>query len=348
MGKFDVIVFDGYNSSTMNVTRKSRSVRISQTVKIDENYMCTTDRNEFLTNYTSKENFVTALPAKLEANGIKVVFCPGDADTIIVKVALEYENRPVIIFADDVDILCLLLHHLYILRDHGEIYLKNMTRKNDTEIRSCYHIQDIIDASENVHVEYILFCHAFTGYDTISTIHMFGKTSILAKLKGSSKLRNIADQFYLDDMSEKDIGNATIRFFELLHFASSTLQRIRKQKFNGMVAADCSKVDPALLQPSPRAVFHHGFRVGGWGWVIENKMYTPIMTDIEAGPPDLLKVIRCGCKGPCGNSCSCRKAGLNCASTCKECHGITCTDAPVTEPEVEEDEHERNFLDIFY
>lgn len=108
-----------------------------------------------------------------EANIIKAVLCPSDADTTIVKVALEYENRPVTIFADDTDILCLVLHHLYILRDHGDIYLKNMTRKNDAELRPCYRIQDIIDASESVHVEYILFCHAFTGCETISKC--FGK-----------------------------------------------------------------------------------------------------------------------------------------------------------------------------
>ena len=58
------------------------------------------------------------------------------------------------------------------------------------------------------------------------------------------------------------------------------------------------------------------------------------MTDIEAGPPDLLKVIRCGCKGPCRNSCSCRKTGLNCAFTCKECHGITYTNAQSLSPKL--------------
>ena len=61
------------------------------------------------------------------------------------------------------------------------IYIKNMTQKKDTEVRSCYHIQDIIDASENVHIEYILFCYVFTGCDTISAFHMF---------------RKISDQFY--------------------------------------------------------------------------------------------------------------------------------------------------------
>ena len=220
MEKLDVVVFGEYISSTKDVTYKSRSVRTSQTVEIDEIYideMCTTDRNKFLTNYRNTENFVTALAAKLE-----VVLCPSDANTTIVKVALGYENRPMTISADDTDILCLVLHQLCILRDHGDIYLNNITRKNDTEVGSCYRIQDIIDASQNVHVEYILFCHAFTGCDTISAIHMFEKTSILAKLKGSSKLRNIADQFYLEDMSVEDVGNAAICIFELLHSASST------------------------------------------------------------------------------------------------------------------------------
>ena len=83
-----------------------------------------------------------------------------------------------------------------------------------------------------------------------------------------------------------------------------------------MIAADRSKVDPALLPPSPRAVFYHGFRLyhqiqiwkqlSGvekdplrWGWVIENKMYTPIMTDTEAVPPtqsDTLRLYRTMCK----------------------------------------------------
>ena len=70
------------------------------------------DCNEFLTNYTNKEYIVTALTAKLEANGVKVFLCPSNADTAIAKVALEYENRPVTIFVDDTDVLCLLLHNL--------------------------------------------------------------------------------------------------------------------------------------------------------------------------------------------------------------------------------------------
>ena len=91
--------------------------------------------------------------------------------------------------------------------------------------------------------------YAFTGCNTISAIHMFGKTSGLAKLKDSSKLRNIADQFYLEDMSVEDIRNATIHFFELKHSASSTLQQIRKQKYMTWWQLIVRK----LIQP----FFHH-------------------------------------------------------------------------------------------
>ena len=40
MEKFDAVVFDGYISSTKNITNKPGSVRITQTVEIDESYMC--------------------------------------------------------------------------------------------------------------------------------------------------------------------------------------------------------------------------------------------------------------------------------------------------------------------
>ena len=34
------------------------------------------------------------------------------------------------------------------------------------------------------------------------------------------------------------------------------------------------------------------------------------VTNIEVGPPEWLRIVRCGCKGPCVAKCSCRKAGL--------------------------------------
>ena len=56
------------------------------------------------------------------------------------------------------------------------------------------------------------------------------------------------------------------------------------------------------------------------------------MTNIEAGPPEL----QCGCKRHCGAKFSCRKAGLKCSWTCKECHGFTFSNARVAEPRSDE------------
>ena len=131
-----------------------------------------------------------------------------------------------------------------------------------------------------------------------------------------------------------------------------------------MAASHRSKIYPVLLLPFPRAVFFHDLRVHHqivvwkdlsevdkeplrWGWKIENSNYTPIMTDIEAGPPELLRIVRCGCKGSCGAKCSCRKAVLKCTSTCKEYHGLTCSNAPVIEPESDESDYQRSFLNAF-
>ena len=85
--------------------------------------------------------------------------------------------------------------------------------------------------------------------------------SIFLTLESSKPLCTIAQQFLLDDMSPDDIGNASIRFFELLHLPGSSLQQIRKQKYHIMVASDRANNNPALLPPSPRAAYYHGLRV---------------------------------------------------------------------------------------
>ena len=148
---------------------------------------------------------------------------------------MEYVHKLVKIFTDDTDVLCIFLHHLYPIWYNSYVYIKNITWKKDTEIQPCYHIKDITNASQNVKLLCVRFCHAFTGGDTTSSIHMFEKTFILSKTESSKKVRDIANQSYLEDMPVEVIGN--VRFFDLLNSSSNTLQQFRKYKYNGMVAA---------------------------------------------------------------------------------------------------------------
>ena len=364
--KINIIVFDGYNKSTKDATHASRSGKSSEVVEICEDNTCPSDRTEFLNNYKNKESFINNLANILQVNGFEVILCPSDADTTKVKTAPEIVGESVTVLADDTDIMILLIHHVYFKYSDCNIFLKSMRTQKDTEERFTYNINDIIASCDKVHIENILFAHAFTGCDTTSSIYRFGQTKILSKLKNSGELKNIVEQFYTRDLTPENVGKAAIQFFELLYSPTDTLQQIRRKKYEATISEDRSKIDPALLPPSPRAAFSHGLRVYyqllvwkglhntdinplRWGWQISNEDYVPITTDEAAGPPDLLKLIRCGCKVQCANNCSCWKAGLKCTSSCKEYHGTTCKNLPIITPEPETDavEYERNFMDAF-
>ena len=144
------------------------------------------------------------------------------------------------------------------------------------------------------------------------------------------------------------------------------LPQIRKNKYDEMVLSKRSHIDPTL-PPPPRAACFHGLRVYHqlkvwrdlrdtdfnplyWGWKLQDQSFAPIMTDEEAGPPDLLKIIRCGCNEVCDKRCSCGKSGLQCTSTCKQCHGISCTNTTSElddANDIDKFDEDRHFLDVF-
>lgn len=360
------IVFDGYELSTKDATHQKRAGIMSQNVDIKNDNSCPANRTTFFGNYQNKENFVKAL-AKYLMDKFKVIECPSDADTTIVKEALMVaKESAVTIFSDDTDILCLLVHHVATDPLLHNILLTNMTRKKGKP-REYYSISDVLEKPENVLHDVILFAHAFTGCDTTSAVHMLGKTTILKKIHDSPALKLIALQYYKEH-TPPEIGAATVQFFELLHSSSDSLPAIRKMKYEQMVLSDRANIDPSLLPPTPRAAYYHGLRVYhqmkvwrdlkdsddmplDWGWQLKGQSFIPIMTDKEAGPPDLLHVIRCGCKGKCDtNRCTCRKAGLNCTTSCKECHGSSCSNIELddmSEDDDDDDFEDRNFMDIF-
>ena len=80
---------------------------------------------DFLTNYTNKQNFVNLLAYKLELHGFKVLLYPSDADTTTAKTSLQVQDKPVIVLANDTDVLCLFSHHTYYLNNKNKIYIKN-------------------------------------------------------------------------------------------------------------------------------------------------------------------------------------------------------------------------------
>ena len=59
-----------------------------------------------------------------------------------------------------------------------------------------------------------------------------------------------------------------------------------------------------------------------WGWSEKGGEYIPVLTDDEAVPKHLLKIIRFKCKTSCTNrQCTCRANGLECTNACEVCRG---------------------------
>ena len=101
------------------------------------------------------------------------------------------------------------------LQQQNKIYLKNMTIQSNKDERMSYNINDIIRSTKKEHLKHLLFCPAFTGCDTTSQIHIFGKKSIFGKFKMSKDL-HLSEQFYQASAIVNEIGNLSIRVFELL------------------------------------------------------------------------------------------------------------------------------------
>ena len=106
--------------------------------------------------------FVNVLAEALELNGFETVLCPSDADTKIMRTALENLSEQVTILADDADIFCLLLHHLF-FPTVKKIYLNNMGVENSKDEIICYNIQDVIATNPKEHLEHLLFLMDLLG-----------------------------------------------------------------------------------------------------------------------------------------------------------------------------------------
>ena len=110
--KITTVVFDGFEPSTKDCTRTTRLNKASKVVEVSAENRCPSDIQDFLSNVTNKQNFIKYLGELLVGRSFKVVTCERDADTTIVKEALNADGSAVTVISDDTDVFCILLHHM--------------------------------------------------------------------------------------------------------------------------------------------------------------------------------------------------------------------------------------------
>jgi len=255
----------------------------------------------------------------------------------------------VTVFANDTDILVLLLYHF-------DISMANISLRSDskTGFISIVSIRDVYEHIENTAAR-LPVIHAIGGCDTTSAMYGRTKVAIWRSITKNNTTISLTDILGCEGASHQDIEKAGLQLVSLIYGGqnSDTLNKMRFKSYMSMLSRGTRQPQPERLPPTEAACKFHVYHVHlqvvqwkslmrspinpeQWGWQIKNGRYIPIATDVAAAPADMLRIICCKCQvnsgRPCRTQlCSCVKHGLACVTACKHCSGDLCRNS---EPDV--------------
>jgi len=172
--------------------------------------------------------------------------------------------------------------------------------------------------------------------------------SVFKKLSRCADIQASFDVLESPVASQQEVMSAGCRILAVLYARNpaETLSKLRYKMYMHATATSSQLPRPERLPPTENAARYHLYRVHlqvvqwkllstealdpvEWGWKLHEAKYIPVATDVEIGPPDILKVVCCKCssesKRPCGTrTCLCVKYGLSCVAACKNCNGVAC------------------------
>ena len=351
------VIFDGYISghTTKDQTHLRRNKgQVGVAVNFTPVMMFQSKRELFLSNPENKQRMITLIVMELRKVGCHVVQAEADADLVIVQTALNLAQataKSVTVIAEDTDILVLLLCHT----TGEEIYFRSDIRRVKKEKR-VWDIQATKSALGNTICDSILFSHAFLGCDTTSALFGIGKGITLNRKCNDKKLQELS-QVFMSPRSEHDAITAAGEAAFILVYGgkeATNLDDFRYERFCQRAASSSTAVRPASLPPTRSAGKYHSLRVYNqvqqwigtakdaeeWGWELKDGILKPVMTDQSPAPPEILSMVKCGCKGDCTSTrCTCRKYELECSVACTECKGSACANSQIRiESDAEDDQ----------
>ena len=167
-----------------------------------------------------------------------------DADTMIVRCALQYANEgsEVNVVADDIDVLVLLMYHWN--QNMQSIYFLPKARK-DLKI---WRISDLVRQAVPIVTSYLPFLHAWSGCDTTSTTYGQGKVCQMKKIKQSKDVQMIAELIMDHSATTEQVGEVGVQLFVIVfgEKQSDSLNTIGYAKYMEMLAS-AKNIDPQKL-----------------------------------------------------------------------------------------------------
>ena len=221
------VVFDGYGNgaSTKDHEHRRRNKGMAfPYVKIELDMVAHNKQNDFLSNKLNKSQFISVLGNCLQTKGFIFHQSSNDADTLIVKCAIELAlaGNVCTVIADDTDILLMYDFQPYM----ADIFLFSIASKCSKSGQKIVSLKNVIDITDLFIKENILFAHAWSGCDTTSSTYGHGKSTILKYLKENKEVQETSQIFSDYSASHLEILEAGIRLFLLLYGAKETTLNI--------------------------------------------------------------------------------------------------------------------------
>jgi hypothetical protein len=181
----------------------------------------------FLSSSTNKSRFIEMLSVFLIDTGNKVVNCDEDADTEIVRCALDVAltGRRVNVVVDDTDDGLLLLYH-------WKVGMADITFTSDRS-KATFDISSSLSVIPAGIRSYILALHAWTGCDTTSAIHSKGKNSLMKKVETSQYLRSLLGVLCDRDADQVEVGESGIKWFSYMYNGQN--QELSKLRYGNLI-----------------------------------------------------------------------------------------------------------------
>nr|XP_047142775.1 uncharacterized protein LOC124817025 [Hydra vulgaris]XP_047142776.1 uncharacterized protein LOC124817025 [Hydra vulgaris] len=177
---FVTAIFDGYQDEGTKSHEYLRRDSIPQScnVVINKNKHVPFTQDLFPSNIENKANFINFLSHHLNQLGYLTVNCPGDADSTVVKTALDIANttlQHVTVVTDDTDIAVMFIYHwksnisdIYFLQDKWD---------------KAWSIKDACLKNKTIK-QHLLFIHEYPwlGCYTISSVFGKSKTKLVERI----------------------------------------------------------------------------------------------------------------------------------------------------------------------
>ncbi|KAJ8364405.1 hypothetical protein SKAU_G00132360 [Synaphobranchus kaupii] len=334
------IVFDGYEEgpSIKDNTHQRRANNIPYPiVSFTAETEFSGKKEEFLSRDINKQRLIQMLSEELTERDCTVINAPGDADVDIVKAAVDASRlHTTTLIGEDTNLLVLLLY--YAQGDNKRLYFRSDKSKADGSFK-VYDINLLKEILGHDMCSQLMFIHAVTGCDTTSRIFGIGKKTAFQKfVKGDPVLQSFANAFTVPNQTPEVIDDLGSQVMAVLFGGKCTdsLATMRYNIFSKRVVSASSPVTPERLPPTESATKLHcrrayyqimvwmgkeeGMDAMNWGWNLQDDRFIPLMTNMNAAPESLLKVIHCNCSTACKTlRCSCRRYGLPCTTVCGPC-----------------------------